>query len=98
MHIAREAVKINGKCQSTMIIVKVWRHKVCSQLSRDLKRCIVKYDLGVGDFRLNISESNIYETSFKGQGIMYRLQWEEGLSSRNSNINALKKHKSSSYV
>jgi hypothetical protein len=60
--------------------------------------CKNKLYLGVGDSRLNVSESNIYETSFKGQGIMCRLQWEERLSSRNSNINALKKHKNSSYV
>jgi hypothetical protein len=74
-----------------MIIVEVQRHTVCSQLSRDLKRCVVRYDLGVGDSRLNVSESNIFETSFKGQVIMYRLQWEERLSSRNSSINALRK-------
>jgi len=39
-----------------LVIVEVWRHKVCSQLSRDLKRCIVRYYLGVGDSRLNVSE------------------------------------------
>jgi hypothetical protein len=40
----------------TLVIVEEWRHKVCSQLSRDLKRCIVRCDLGVGDSRLNVSE------------------------------------------
>jgi len=40
----------------TLVIVEVWRHKVCSHISRDLKRCIVRYDLGAGDSRLNVSE------------------------------------------
>lgn len=40
----------------TLVIVEVWRHKLCSQLSRDLKRCIVRCDLDAGDSRLNVSE------------------------------------------
>jgi hypothetical protein len=55
----------------TLVTVEVWRHMVCSQLSRVLKRCIVKYDLGVGDSRINVSEYNIYEVSCKEQDIMY---------------------------
>jgi len=41
--------------------------------------------LGILD---NVSEQNIFEGLFKEEGIMYRLQWEERLSSRNPNINA----------
>jgi hypothetical protein len=56
IHTTKEAVKINDKAKvNTLVIVEAWRRKVCSQFSRDLKRCIVRYDLVVGDSRLNVS-------------------------------------------